>query len=177
MQSEVVRDLEGAINSIRTIKENMLTEESEIEQRITDIAKGLEVSFPFVVGDPAIYPVLIRFVNQLAENAKHLASSVVLPEGGHNLVCPLNRSKIPISLLFLERKARKKFTTNFTKHFKEILQDRKQFSISIEDEKFSLNSLLYPTFLIDLISVLIADEKNISSHDIAEIESLKSKMK
>lgn len=177
IQSEVARDLEGAITAIREVKERVLTEESDIEKRITTIAKTLEASFPFVVSDPAISPVSTRFVNQLAENAKHLASSVVLPEGGHNLICPLNRSKIPISLLFLERNTIGEFTANFTKHFKEVLQERTQFSIQIEDEKFSLKTLLYPTFLVDLISVRIADEKNVSSHDITEIQSLKSKMK
>lgn len=168
--TEVVSELEVAIETIKTTKERILSNNA---RELKEIAKALEASFPFIVGDNKLSPVLLRFVNQLAENAKHLASSIVLPERAHNLICPLKRSRIPVSLLFLKRTSIDTFTKSITKKFREILQNRKSFQIQIDDKKFSLKTLLYPTFIIDLLSVLIADEKGENSHDIREIEEVK----
>lgn len=172
INTEVESDLEGAIEAIKSEKKEVLSEKIEDLEQIT---KGLEASFPVAVGDPALSPVLLRFVNQLAENAKHLASSTILPEGAHNLICPLRRSRVPVSLFFLKRTSLNAFTSKLTKEFKRVLRERKTFEITTDDKKFSMKTLLHPTFLVDLISVMIADEKDLSSYDIQEIEEVKEK--
>lgn len=172
INTEVESDLEEAIEAVKSEKKEILSENIE---DLKEITKGLEANFPVAVGDPALSPVLLRFVNQLAENAKHLASSIVLPEGAHNLICPLNRSRIPVSLLFLKRTSLSKFTSKITEEFKKVLRERKTFEITTDDKKFSMKTLLHPTFLVDLLSVMIADEKDLSSYDIREIEEVKGK--
>lgn len=174
IKTEVESEIEGAIKTIKSEKKKVLTENIEA---LRNIAKGLEASFPIVIGDPALSPVLLRFVNQLAENAKHLATSTTLPEAAHNLICPLRRSRIPISLLFLKRSSLGNFTSKLTEEFKNLLQERNAFQLTTEDKKFSMKTLLHPTFLIDLLSVLIAEEKDVSAYDIKEIEEIKEKMK
>lgn len=169
--ANVASELENSIDTILAKKEEILSNNAI---NLKSIAEGLEASFPFAVGDVALSPVLTRFVNQLAENAKHLASSLFLPEGGHNLICPLKCSKMPVSLFFLQRTSLGKFTAKTFERFKEILHSRERFQINIDDTKFSWQSLLYPTFVIDLLSVLVADLKDVNCYDITEIKEMKS---
>ena len=161
-------DLKESISILRNIRSKILKEKEEWLK----LAKSILENLPMAIGDSALYPVLKRFQNQIAENVKAPALFGILPDMNHNLLVALKRTTNLFTTLI-----RRNSADNIVKAYYEIVQktlsDATIMPIDINDDKHCWNTLLYPTYVIDVLSILAGDLKGVDVRAIPEVSNVK----
>lgn len=124
-----------------------------------------------VVTDSSFEPVGIRFAQQIQENAKHECFVHVVPEMNHNVIESyygrLNTVFFFVYSLSHDRcSARFEFLTN-------LLEVENHKIIQIVTEKFDLQNVYETVFILDWVSLLVADQRRVDSLNVPNIMSLK----
>ena len=122
-----------------------------------------------IVCDPFFEGVAIRFAQQINENAKLEAFVNVLPEANHNAI-ESYYGKQNTNFIFLNSRGSTRTNLRFS-FLKELLGDAVTAEILVKDT--SLNALYHTIYLLDWMSLQIANKVGAVSNQIANINSLK----
>lgn len=139
--------------------------------KIFDIIKNKVRSKFIVLTDGPMEPVGIRFAQQVQENAKHECFQHVLPEMNHNVIesyyGQLESVYLMINSLQNERvSARFEFLGNLLS-----VENNKVVDIHMDD--FSIRSVYEVIYILDWVSIYIADLRGVDSLTVPNITSLK----
>ncbi|WP_338766556.1 bifunctional phosphoglucose/phosphomannose isomerase [Bernardetia sp. ABR2-2B] len=156
------------------------TNNEEIKTEAKQLAVSLKDKFPILYADAILEPMLIRFQQQINENAKQLCHVAVFPEMNHNELVGWHMPKEILSkthiLLFHsdydhERVSRRMeiCETIFNKHTDSITH------ISAKGNSF-LEQIFYLIYLTDWVSYYLAEENGVDPFPVEVINYLKSSL-
>ena len=172
----IVGDLQGAAKSLKAWMSDMVFDEENMKT-LSYIAKKLSRKLVSIVVDDALFVVAKRFVAQFNENAKHFASIFQIPEGCHNYIVGLRRVAKKFFIIMLRRRSEDEITKRYMDAVEDMLLGMDMFKLNVEDSgNFSWTTLLKPTLIADILSVLLADIKGEDCFDIEEIVRLKGRI-
>ena len=154
------------------LKEN----QTEIQKKAAELTVFLKNRLPVIYVQEQNEALAIRFRQQLAENSKQLSWHHVVPEMNHNELVGFE-GKTPeqmgVVLLYLgNENEREKIRFAF---FEKILTEKKiPFFVLKNENKDEIFTFFYILHLLDEVSVLLAEQKNIDPTPVAIIQTLKN---
>lgn len=154
------------------LKEN----QTEIQKKAAELTVFLKNRLPVIYVQEQNEALAIRFRQQLAENSKQLSWHHVVPEMNHNELVGFE-GKTPeqmgVVLLYLgNENEREKIRFAF---FEKILTEKKiPFFVLKNENKDEIFTFFYILLLLDEVSVLLAEQKNIDPTPVAIIQTLKN---
>jgi glucose/mannose-6-phosphate isomerase len=165
---------ENTVESLKDIAVKIDTNQhdlySEAEEIFKQIKNKVESKF-VVITDSDYEPIGVRFAQQIQENAKHECFVHVVPEMNHNVIesyyGSLNTVFFFIYSLSHDRcAARFEFLTN-------LLELENHKVVTIAAEGFTLEQVYEIIYVLDWVSLLVADFRKVDSLAIHNIMSLK----
>ena len=160
-------------NTIELLKET----KAQIQNEAKEIAKRLIGKTPVIYGDKDMEPVMLRFRQQLNENAKMLAWHHTIPEMNHNELVGWTQKQNDKAIVFFRNEMEHPKVSKRIFIIKEILIDYVDVMIEIESKGISfLERSLYLVHLVDWVSWYIADELDIDADEIRVIDFLKEQL-
>jgi len=128
-----------------------------------------------ILADTLSFPVGTRFAQQVNENAKGEAFVHDLPEACHNVIETYNRHLDSVFVfLYATHGPRLNHRFNF---MEKLLNQHNQSVLRLNLKEFNLIHIYETIYVLDWLSLLIADKKKIVSNEIPNINSLKEFMK
>ncbi len=128
-----------------------------------------------IVCDPLTYPIGVRFAQQLQENAKAEAFVHEIPEANHNVI-ESYYGKIDSVFLFIDSGTNERITYRF--EFLKNLLTRLQCVVSqIDFGGYSIEEVYETIYVLDWLSLIIADARKKVSSEIPNINELKNFLK
>lgn len=124
-----------------------------------------------LITDAYTYPIGVRFSQQLQENAKSEAFVHELPESNHNVIESYYGNLESVFFL-INSHHNERMDLRF-EFLEKMLKEEKNTVITIPFYDHTLKSYLECIFVLDWLSLIIADFKNINSSQIKNINSLK----
>lgn len=124
-----------------------------------------------VLSDGAMEPIAIRFAQQVQENAKHECFQHVLPEMNHNVI-ESYYGTLDTVFFFLHANQNDRVTARF--EFMDGLlavENHKIIHLAVDD--FSLKSVYEIIYVLDWVSIFVADLRRVDSLNVPNIASLK----
>lgn len=125
-----------------------------------------------IVADETSLPAGIRFCQQIQENAKTEAFICELPEACHNVIETFYGSSDAV-YIFLNSKMNRRMDLRFD-FFQQLLSKHNNKAVEITFSNKLYKNIYENIYILDWISLLIADQKNINSSKIENINNLKS---
>jgi glucose/mannose-6-phosphate isomerase len=157
---------------------DLLRKESAAIQALADRwADLLANKSPMLYGDAALEPVLIRWRQQLNENAKRLCNHHVFPEMNHNELVGWESGDATIAALFLHTPEDHPRTAERMRLCKALFRDA---GASVEEASAAgatrLQQWMHLVHLGDWLSLLMADKAGVDPLDIRHIDYLKGEL-
>jgi len=169
-QRDVLADIETAAEALRTDRDAIV----KLADRWADL---LTHKTPMLYGDAALEPVLIRWRQQLNENAKRLCNHHVFPEMNHNELVGWESGDDSIAALFLHTPEDHPRTAERMRLCKEIFRDA---GASVEEVHAvgatRLQRWMHLVHLGDWLSLLMAEKTDVDPVDIRHIDYLKGEL-
>jgi len=125
-----------------------------------------------VVADAFSNPVALRFCQQIQENAKAEAFLSELPEANHNVI-ESYYGQLPGHIIFLNSGIHLRTNLRFD-FIENLLKEEGNHPIKMQIDHSNLTDYLEKIYILDWISLLIADAKGLDSSNIRNINSLKN---
>ena len=167
---DVLADVVASANLLRT-------ESSPIQTRASHWADLLADKSPMLYGDAAIEPVLIRWRQQLNENAKRLCNHHVFPEMNHNELVGWESGDATIAALFLHTPEDHPRTAKRMHLCKDLFRDA---GATVEQVSAAgttrLQRWMHLVHLGDWLSLLMAEKSGVDPVDIRHIDYLKGEL-
>ncbi len=165
---------------IKDTVDSLNKKNDSIKTDAKEIAISLKGKFPILYADAILEPMLIRFQQQINENAKQLCHVAVFPEMNHNELVGWHLPKEILSkthiLLFHSdydhervNKRMEICETIFNKHTDSITH------ISAKGNSF-LEQVFYLIYLTDWVSYYLAEENGVDPFPVEVINYLKSSL-
>lgn len=166
MGKDAHAELEKAADALSN-EEKYLEEGKKLLHKIqADLPKKIAV-----VTDYFSNPVGLRFCQQIQENAKGEAFLHELPEANHNVI-ESYYGKLDSIILFLNSHIQPRTELRFS-FIKNVLEQNGNHPIELSIDHNSLLSVLEAIYVLDWLSLWIADYKGVNSIQIKNISSLK----
>ncbi len=170
----------GFEKEIQQTVEKLKKDEKTIKVEAQKLAKSLKGKFPILYADAILEPMLIRFQQQINENAKQLCHVAVFPEMNHNELVGWHLPKEILSkthiLLFHSDYDHERVNKRmeicegiFNKHTHSITH------IAAEGNSF-LEQVFYLIYLTDWVSYYLAEENGVDPFPVEVINYLKSSL-
>ena len=132
---------------------------------------------PMLYGDAALEPVLIRWRQQLNENAKRLCNRHVFPEMNHNELVGWESGDATIATLFLHTSEDHPRTAERMRLCKALFRDA---GASVEEVSAAgstrMQRWIHLVHLGDWLSLLMAEKAGVDAVDIRHIDYLKGEL-
>jgi glucose/mannose-6-phosphate isomerase len=147
---------------------------SEFESRadsIFQVIKNKTKSKFIVLTDGPMEPVGIRFSQQVQENAKHECFQHVLPEMNHNVIESYYGTLD--SVYFLINSMQNERVTSRFEFIGGLLEVENHKVIHLNMKDFSYQSVYEMIYVLDWVSIYVADERGVDSLNVPNITSLK----
>jgi glucose/mannose-6-phosphate isomerase len=152
-------------------------EEKEIRNEAMEITNKLYGKTPVLYSSPLFESVLIRFRQQLNENSKQLCWHHVFPELNHNELVGWASGTNDLSVLIIRTEEDYYRTEKRIEFSKKQMQKYSENITEIYAKGNSrLERYIYLIHLTDLVSVYLAEKKNVDPIEIDVIISLKSEL-
>ena len=166
----VLADVQASADALRANREAVVA--------LADKWAGLLVDkTPMLYGDAALEPVLIRWRQQLNENAKRLCNHHVFPEMNHNELVGWESGDDSIAALFLHTHEDHPRTAERMRLCKAIFSEA---GASVEEVhavgQTRLQRWMYLVHLGDWLSLLMAEKTGVDPVDIRHIDYLKGEL-
>ena len=160
-------------NNIRSFAKGLKAKENYLgrAQELFELVKNDVDKKMIIVGDPYSLPIGLRFAQQLQENAKSEAFVHELPEANHNVI-ETYYGKLDSVFLFIDSCQNVK-TSNRFEFLKSLLEKNGQNVFSMNLHGFALRDIYEVIYILDWLSLLIADAKGVKSDEIENINALK----
>lgn len=168
--SKHLSDIEKAISFLQNEKEKIKNEAEKISEMLLN-------KIPVLYAEASFEAVLIRFRQQLNENAKMLAWHHVLPEMNHNELVGWKNENKNVAVLFIRNENDYARTAKRIDICKEIILPKASSVTEVWTKgTTALERILYTIHLLDFVSVLIAEKRNIDAEEIQVIDFLKGEL-
>lgn len=128
-----------------------------------------------MITDPESFPIGLRFSQQINENAKGEAFVHELPEANHNVIESYNR-ELDSVFVFLYGINSPKLNHRFN-FLESLLNEHHIPVIRINLKEFNLVHIYETIYILDWLSLMVADSKQVKSDEIPNINRLKDYMK
>ncbi len=153
--------------------ERFLKEINVNEHIILKISKNIYDKPLTIICYNKYFPVAYRFKSQLNENAKHVTRIELIPEMNHNEI-ETYYNDIGENFLFIIGKDEDEKIMTRISYVKNLIRKNSVGKIvEIYGNGNYLNNLIYFTIILDLVSLKVAEIKNINPYKITNIEELK----
>lgn len=165
---------QNADNNLKTLVRHLKDTESFIrraEKGFDEFGKTTEKKF-VIVCDPPAFPIGVRFAQQLQENAKAEAFVHEIPEANHNVI-ESYYGKMDSVFLFIDTKLNEKISTRFD-FLRQLLKANGETIAEIDFGGYSIEEVYETIYALDWLSLIIADNRNIKSDEIPNINNLKN---
>jgi glucose/mannose-6-phosphate isomerase len=164
------RDIKADLESLAGNFEDTTVFEKHASEVFEAIKNKIRSKF-IVLTDGPLEPIGIRFAQQVQENAKHECFHHVLPEMNHNVIesyyGQIDSVYFLIDSLQSERvSARFEFIGNLLS-----VENNKVLNIHMAD--FSIRSVYEVIYILDWVSIYVADQRGVDSLTVPNIASLK----
>lgn len=166
----VERDVTAELKNLVSI----FTGTDEFEKRADAIFQSLgsKAKAKFIVlTDGPMEPIGIRFAQQVQENAKHECFQHTLPEMNHNVI-ESYYGQLDTVFFCIDSMSNERVSSRF--EFIENLlavQNNKVVHMNMDD--FSIQSVYELFYLLDWVSIFVADHRRVDSLNVPNISSLK----
>jgi len=168
--SDVLADIEAAATLL-------LAQSDAILDQAAQWADLLSTRSPMLYGDAAIEPVLIRWRQQLNENAKRLCNHHVFPEMNHNELVGWESGDASIAALFLHTEEDHARTAERMRLCKAIFSDAGAAVSEVSAIGTTrLQRWMHLVHLGDWLSLLMAERAGVDPVDIRHIDYLKGEL-
>lgn len=156
----------------------LLTDQAAaIQARAEEWAAVLSDKEPLLYGDAALEPVLIRWRQQINENAKRLCNHHVFPEMNHNELVGWESGHAGIAALFLHTEEDHGRTAERMRLCKNIFSETGATVAAVQAMGTTrLQRWIYLVHLGDWLSLLMAEQSGIDPVDIRHIDFLKDQL-
>jgi len=155
----------------------IISESKNIPDLAKEITLRLQGKIPVLYAGTIMEPVLIRFRQQLNENAKTLAFHAVIPEMNHNELVGWHDHYKDLAVVILRSSLYSPRVNKRIDLSKEIIIKHVDTMIEIEAKGYRLlQQYFYLVHLVDWISYFMAQAKGVDAMEIKNIEFLKSKL-
>jgi glucose/mannose-6-phosphate isomerase len=147
---------------------------TEYERRANSIfqeIKNKTKSKFIVLTDGPMEPAGIRFSQQVQENAKHECFQHVLPEMNHNVIESYYGTLDSVYFL-IDSMQNERVTSRF-EFIGGLLEVENHKVINLNMKDFSYKSVYEMIYLLDWVSIYVADERGVDSLNVPNITSLK----
>ena len=155
----------------------LISESENIPLLAEEISKRLSGKIPILYSGTIFEPVLIRFRQQLNENAKTLAFHAVVPEMNHNELVGWHDHYEDLAVVIIRSSL---YSPKIDKRIdlsKEIIIKHVDTMIEIEAKGYRLlQQYFYLVHLVDWVSYFLAKAKGVDAMEIKNINYLKSKL-
>ncbi|MCC5943971.1 MAG: bifunctional phosphoglucose/phosphomannose isomerase [Bernardetiaceae bacterium] len=172
-QTDWAMQTQEALQNIRKQKQSIRTEAYQIASQI----KGF---MPIVYADTALEPVIVRFRQQINENAKQLCHTAVLPEMNHNELVGWHHSDTflkSVKVMIVHTDYDHERVMHRMTICQNIFEDKSQAVTHIYAQGDSLlGQMLYLIHLTDWVSYELAQQKQVDPFPVKVIDYLKSKL-
>lgn len=174
------KEIKEAIKILKNIRkkyssENKLKKFGEIYK----IAKNVKKSDAIIIYSPeSLKGVATRIKNQINENSKMLAWIGLIPEIGHNEISgwqEVKKSNFSV-LLLRDRKEDKRIKIRF-EYIKKILKEKAKIYEIFSEGKSELAKIFSLIYLGDILSLHIANERNVDAKNVPLQEKIKEILK
>lgn len=163
---EVKKELIELVNVFSETK-TFENDAAQIFEAVKSKVKGKFV----VLTDGALEPVGIRFAQQIQENAKHECFQHTLPEMNHNVI-ESYYGKLDSIFIFLNSQKNPRVTSRF-EFLQNLLEVQNNIALELEVPDYSLRSVYETIYVLDWLSLFIADLRRVDSLNVPNIASLK----
>lgn len=128
-----------------------------------------------IICDPQSQPIGVRFAQQLQENAKVEAFVHEIPEANHNVI-ETYYGELNSVFLMIDTQQSESITSRF-EFIKKLLKDNGQLVSEIDFGGYSLEEVYETIYVLDWLSLWVADAKGVKSNEIPNIIALKKYLK
>ncbi len=125
-----------------------------------------------IIASPDMEALAIRFAQQVQENAKLEAFVVVIPEANHNVIESYYQ-KWPSNYIMMNSGENTRINLRF-KFIKELLESYDSKVLELDIKPMTVQNIYDVVYVMDWVSLQIADEVVAISNQIKNINSLKS---
>ncbi len=168
-------DSEDVMEDIRTSAAWLQDQSDGIQSRAAEWVSLLANRQPLLYGDAAMEPVLIRWRQQINENAKRLCNHHVFPEMNHNELVGWESGDASVAALFLHTEEDHPRTAERMRLCKEIFA---KTGAAVEEFQAvgatRLQRWMHLVHLGDWLSLLMAEDSGTDPVDIRHIDYLKN---
>lgn len=170
LPSSYISEIENAANFL-------LKEKEQIKNIAENISTKLLNKTPVLYADASLEGVLIRFRQQLNENAKTLAWHHTLPEMNHNELVGWKNENKNLAVLLIRNETDYARTAKRMDICKEIItQKSASFTEIWSKGNNAIERNLYLIHLLDYVSVFLAEKRNVDAEEIEVINFLKGEL-
>ena len=148
---------------------------AEINQTASNIADIISKTIPVCYAGDQFGPVLLRFRQQVNENAKSLCGHKLLPEMNHNEIVGWTNSTSGLTVVFFRGTSERKQTTkrlNLTTSLLRNKVDAMTEILAVGDDL--IEQSIYLTYLSDWVSYFLAKRNGVDPIEIQMIDKIKS---
>jgi glucose/mannose-6-phosphate isomerase len=169
--------LHGVDSDISESIRLITTQEKELKAQAQQMASDLLGKIPVLYSDDLFAPVAMRFRQQLNENSKILCRNAVVPEMNHNEILGRKDEYLQCVALFLRHSYEHPRTTYRVELSKEIIFPKVETIMEVSGIGTSLiQEMITMTYILDRVSVYLADLREIDPMEIGTINFLKGKL-
>ena len=170
-------DAQGVLADVQASADALRNGSEEIVALADKWADLLTQKTPMLYGDAALEPVLIRWRQQLNENAKRLCNHHVFPEMNHNELVGWESGDDSIAALFLHTKEDHPRTAERMRLCKEIFSKAGASVVEVHAVGATrLQRWMHLVHLGDWLSLLMAEKTGVDPVDIRYIDYLKGEL-
>jgi glucose/mannose-6-phosphate isomerase len=145
----------------------------ELQRQAAQIATKLDAGVPVVVGADLTAPVARRWKTQINENAKRAAFFSELPEANHNEICGWEGEDLT-AVLLEDSDQHPRERQRFELTVKAVTDAGSEAVVVDPPGETRVARLLWATMLGDLVSLQLAERREVDPLPVEAIESLKA---
>ena len=140
-------------------------------QEIFESIKGKAKSKFVVLTDGPMEPIGIRFAQQVQENAKHECFQHSLPEMNHNVI-ESYYGQLDTVFFCVDSLQNERVSSRF-EFIGSLLSVENNKVVNLNMDNFSIQSVYEVIYLLDWVSIYVADHRRVDSLNVPNIASLK----
>lgn len=163
--------VEKELKDLLSIYENKESLKTEAELLLKQWSGNINA--PIVVYSDENYAgVAVRFCQQIQENAKGQAYSLVLPEANHNAIESVY-GNMHTNILFLNAGVNERNNLRFA-FLRKLMEENGNTVATISLQNASLLSLFQTIYILDWVSILLSNAKGADNMTVPNIDKLKN---
>jgi glucose/mannose-6-phosphate isomerase len=143
----------------------------QLAQNLFEIKSGSAALPILIFTDEVFYPASVRFCQQVQENAKGQAFTMVVPECNHNVTESIY-GNLNANILFLNSHTNDRNNKRFD-FLRELLIKNNNQVLDLAIKNDSLQEIMKTIYVLDWLSIKLSDAKQVDNMSVPNIDKLK----